>query len=84
MQWTICDLNYAVCLRMTSFVLAQAQDDAASGTPVVSIPDATASKDAIVDAATRNVYAQMDTDRKTTGLKSLQVFPAAQTGLLRS
>ncbi|CAL5225286.1 g8085 [Coccomyxa viridis] len=50
----------------------QAQEDAAAGTSVVAIPDATASKDAIVDAAARNVFAQMDTDRKTTALKSLQ------------
>ena len=35
-------------------------------------PDASAGKDAIVDAATRNVFAQMDSDRKTTALKSLQ------------
>lgn len=53
--------------------MPQAQEDAAAGTSVVAIPDATASKDAIVDAAARNVFAQMDTDRKTTALKSLQV-----------
>ena len=39
----------------------------------MAIPDAKAGKDAIVDAATRNVFVQMDTDRKTTALKSLQV-----------
>ena len=39
----------------------------------MAIPDATASKNTIVDAATRNVYSQMDADRKTTALKSLQV-----------
>lgn len=56
-------------------VLAQARDDAAAGQSVVLIPDATAGKDAVMDAAARNVFVQMDSDRKTTALKSLQVCP---------
>ena len=67
-------LHSTMCWNdMMGCALAQAQDDAAPGTSVVTIPDATAGKDVIVDAATRNVFAQMDTDRKTTALKSLQV-----------
>ena len=58
---------------MIYFALPQAQEDAAAETSKVTIPDARAGKDAIVDAAKRNVFAQMDTDRKTTALKSLQV-----------
>ena len=58
---------------MTPSASPQAKDDAAAGTSAVPIPDTTASKDTIVDAATKNVFAQMDTDRKTTALKSLQV-----------
>lgn len=56
--------------------MAQARDDAAAGQSVESIPDASAGKDAIVDAATKNVFAQMDSDRKTTALKSIQVCAA--------
>ena len=60
--------------------LAQARDDTAAGKSAESIPDASASKDAIVDAATKNVFAQMDGDRKTTALKSLQVCALLLTG----
>lgn len=51
----------------------QAQDDARGGLPVPAIPEAEAGKEAVVDAAVANCEAQMDGDRKTTALKSLQV-----------
>lgn len=50
----------------------QAQDDARGGLPVPAIPGAEAGKEAVVDAAVANCEAQMDGDRKTTALKSLQ------------
>ncbi len=37
------------------------------------IPAASAGKEAVVEAAVAHVFAQMDQDRKTTALKSLQV-----------
>ena len=53
--------------------MAQAKSDEAAGQSVVSIPEASAGQAAVVEAATQNVFAQMDGDRKTTALKRLQV-----------
>lgn len=50
-----------------------AQEDLAAGkTDVVQIPAAGSPKAEVVEAALKNVFAQMDTDRKTTALKQLQ------------
>ena len=54
-------------------MMAQAKSDEAAGQSVVSIPEASAGQAAMVEAATQNVFAQMDGDRKTTALKRLQV-----------
>jgi methylthioribulose 1-phosphate dehydratase/enolase-phosphatase E1 len=50
----------------------QAAADAADGLAVVPIPDASSGRDAVVEAAVASCEAQMDGDRKTTALKSLQ------------
>lgn len=50
----------------------QAAEDAAAGLTVPPIPGSEAGRDAVVAAAVANCEAQMDGDRKTTALKSLQ------------
>ena len=54
-------------------MVTQANTDEAAGQSVVSIPEASAGQETVVEAATQNVFAQMDGDRKTTALKRLQV-----------
>ena len=54
-------------------MVMQANTDEAAGQSIVSIPEASAGQEAVVEAATQNVFAQMDGDRKTTALKRLQV-----------
>ena len=52
---------------------AQAAEDAAAGLAVPAVPGPEAGRDAVVAGAVANCEAQMDGDRKTTALKSLQV-----------
>jgi methylthioribulose 1-phosphate dehydratase/enolase-phosphatase E1 len=51
----------------------QAHADTAAGLTVPPIPSASQGRDAVIVAAVANCEAQMDSDRKTTALKSLQV-----------
>jgi methionine salvage enolase-phosphatase E1 len=53
---------------------AQSVEDVKAGIATSAIPLASAGKDAVMEAATASVFAQMDNDRKTTALKSLQVI----------
>lgn len=50
----------------------QAQSDASSGTVVPAIADAIEGREKVIATAVANCEAQMDADRKTTALKSLQ------------
>ena len=54
-------------------MVMQASADEAAGQSVVSIPEASAGQETVIEAATQSVFAQMDADRKTTALKGLQV-----------
>ncbi len=56
-----------------SLLRQQAEADAQAGLSVPAIPGAEAGKEAVVAAAVASCEAQMDGDRKTTALKSLQV-----------
>lgn len=51
----------------------QAQADSAAGMAVPAIPDPSTGREAVIAAAVANCEAQMQADRKTTALKSLQV-----------
>lgn len=55
----------------------QSEEDVADGKASSPIPPASEGKDAVVEAAVANVFAQMNGDRKTTALKSLQARPLA-------
>lgn len=50
----------------------QAQADSAAGMAVPAIPDPSTGREAVIAAAVANCEAQMQADRKTTALKSLQ------------
>lgn len=50
----------------------QSKEDVKAGTASSTIPAANAGKEVVLEAAVATVFAQMDADRKTTGLKSLQ------------
>lgn len=58
----------------------QAHSDAQAGLSVPAIPGPEAGKEAVVAAAVASCEAQMDGDRKTTALKSLQVGRGARAG----
>ncbi len=51
----------------------QSEEDVKAGKASTSIPAGSEGKDAVLEAAVASVFAQMDEDRKTTALKSLQV-----------
>lgn len=59
----------------------QAAADVAAGLTVPPIPGPEAGQAAVVAGAVANCEAQMDGDRKTTALKSLQVGAAGAAGV---
>lgn len=74
MLWTDVSLLTAVCML-------QSIEDVNAGRATSAIPAVTAGKSAILEAAINHVFAQMNQDRKTTALKSLQVCPQSYLSL---
>ena len=73
-------------VRDTDVLFGQGEEDARSGRSpaAAAIPTASAGKYAIVEAVVSSVSAQMDEDRKTTALKSLQAGSRMSAGAVRS
>ena len=70
---------------LTNRVGMQGEEDARSSRApsARSIPPASAGREAVLEAAVSSVHTQMDEDRKTTALKSLQVCVSGAASIKR-